>query len=264
MTNLSPSSSSTATNRPLRKIIFEVCAETMEACIAARSGGADRIELCSALSEGGLTPSHGFLREAVAQSGLPIHAMVRPRGGSFIYTDAEVEIMRHDIVHMKGLGVAGVVLGLLHPDGSVDVAVTKELVELASPMQATFHRAFDSAPSLSQALEDVIATGCDRVLTSGGEDDVNAGAVSLAALVEQAAGRIEIAVGGGLRLADAARLASFIGARHFHASLRQREASSDPEDTLIERPMGEDRYFVRAEAVKAMIDELQKEEVTHS
>jgi copper homeostasis protein len=248
----------------MREVIFEVCAETMEACIAARSGGADRIELCSALSEGGLTPSHGFLREAVAQSGLPIHAMVRPRGGSFVYTAAEVEIMREDILHMKGLGVAGVVLGVLLPDGSVDVAVTKELVELASPMQATFHRAFDSAPSLSQALEDVIATGCDRVLTSGGEDDVNAGAASLAALVEQAAGRIEIAVGGGLRLADAARLASFIGARHFHASLRQKETSSDPEDTLFEQPIGEDRYFVRAEAVRAMIGELQKEEVTHS
>jgi copper homeostasis protein len=172
--------------------------------------------------------------------------------------------MREDILHMKDLGVAGVVLGVLHPDGSVDVAVTKELVELASPMQATFHRAFDSAPSLSQALEDVIATGCDRVLTSGGEDDVNTGAASLAALVEQAAGRIEIAVGGGLRLVDAARLANFIGARHFHASLRQREASSKVEDASIERPMGEDRYFVRAEAVKAMIGELQKEEVTHS
>jgi copper homeostasis protein len=248
----------------MREVIFEVCAETMEACIAARNGGADRIELCSALSEGGLTPSHGFLREAVAQSGLPIHAMVRPRGGSFVYTAAEVEIMREDILHMKDLGVAGVVLGVLHPDGSVDVAVTKELVELASPMQATFHRAFDSAPSLSQALEDVIATGCDRVLTSGGEDDVNTGAASLAALVEQAAGRIEIAVGGGLRLVDAARLANFIGARHFHASLRQREASSKVEDASIERPMGEDRYFVRAEAVKAMIGELQKEEVTHS
>ncbi len=248
----------------MRQVIFEVCAETMEACIAARNGGADRIELCSALSEGGLTPSHGLLRAAVVESGLPIHAMVRPRGGSFVYTPAEIEIMRDDILHMKSLGVAGVVLGVLHPDGSVDVAVTKELVELASPMQATFHRAFDSAPSLSQALEDVITTGCDRVLTSGGEHDVNAGAASLAALVEQAAGRVEIAVGGGLRLADAARLANFIGARHFHASLRQRQASSKVEDALIERPMGEDRYFVRAEAVKAMIGELQKQEVTHS
>jgi copper homeostasis protein len=248
----------------MREVIFEVCAETMEACLAARSGGANRIELCSALSEGGLTPSHGFLREAVAQSGLPIHAMVRPRGGSFVYTAAEIEIMREDILHMKGLGVAGVVLGLLNPDGSVDVAATRELVELASPLQATFHRAFDSAPSLSRALEDVIATGCDRVLTSGGEDDVNAGAASLAALVEQAAGRIEIAVGGGLRLADAARLAKFIGARHFHASLRQREAGSDLEDTVIDRPMGDDRYFVPAEAVRAMIDELRKEEVPQS
>ncbi len=244
----------------MRDVIFEVCAETMEACLAASAGGAHRIELCSALGEGGLTPSHGFLREAVAQSGLPIHAMVRPRGGSFVYTDAEIEIMRQDILHMKSLGIAGVVLGVLNLDGSVDVPATKALVQLASPMQATFHRAFDSAPSLSQALEDVIATGCDRVLTSGGEDDVDAGAASLAALVRQAAGRIEIAVGGGLRLANAARLAKLIGARHFHASLRQREADSDLEDAVLDRPTGADRYFVRADAVKAMIGELRKEE----
>ena len=252
------------TDKPLRNIIFEVCAETMAACIAARKGGADRIELCSALSEGGLTPSHGFVREAVAQSGLPIHAMVRPRGGGFAYTPAEIEIMRQDVAHMKDLGVAGVVLGILRADQSVDVPATKELVQLAWPMQATFHRAFDSAPSLSQGLEDVIATGCDRVLTSGGEDDVNTGAASLAALVKQAAGRIDIAVGGGLRLTDAARLARFTGARHFHASLRQREAGSDLEDTVIERAMGQERYIVRAEAVEAMIAELQKEKIAQS
>jgi copper homeostasis protein len=264
MTNLLASSRPIPTEKPLRDIVFEVCAETMEACIAAHRGGADRIELCSALSEGGLTPSHGFLREAVKRSGLPIHAMVRPRGGSFLYSADEIEIMREDILHMKSLGVPGVVLGLLLPDGSVDVATTRELVQLASPMRVTFHRAFDSAPSLSQALEDVIATGCDRVLTSGGHDDVNAGAESLAALVKQAAGRIAIAVGGGLRLADAARLANFIGAKHFHASLRQKEANSEIDDALIDFPMGESRYFVRAEAVKAMIDELQKEEVIHT
>jgi copper homeostasis protein len=248
----------------MRHVIFEVCAETMEACLAAHTGGAARIELCSALSEGGLTPSHGFLREAVMQSGLPIHAMVRPRGGSFIYTAAEIEIMRQDILHMKSLGVAGVVLGVLHSDGSIDVAATRELVLVALPLQVTFHRAFDSAPSLSQALEDVIAAGCDRVLTSGGADDVSAGADSLAALVAQAAGRIEIAVGGGLRLADAARLANFIGAKHFHASLRQTEASADLDDPVVDLPIRESPYFVRAEAVKAMIGELQKEEPPHS
>jgi copper homeostasis protein len=247
----------------MREVIFEVCAETMEACIAARSGGADRIELCSALSEGGLTPSHGFLLEAVAQSGLPIHAMVRPRGGGFVYTPAEIEIMRADILHMKSLGVAGVVFGLMLPNGSVDVSMTRELVQLASPLQVTFHRAFDGATSLSAALEDVIAAGCDRVLTSGGEDDVKVGAPNLAALVKQAAGRIEIAVGGGLRLADAARLANFIGAKHFHASLREREASTDLDDTVMEQSTGEPRYFVRADAVRAMIGELQKEEVAH-
>jgi copper homeostasis protein len=247
----------------MREIIFEVCAETVEACIASRVGGADRVELCSALSEGGLTPSHGLVQVAV-QCGVPIHAMVRPRGGDYVYSPTEIAVMEADIRHMKTLGVSGVVFGLLRPDGLVDAELTKRLVAVAMPLQVTFHRAFDSAPSLSQALEDVIAAGCDRVLTSGGADDVSAGAESLAALVAQAAGRIEIAVGGGLRLADAARLASVIGARHFHASLRQKEASTEPEDIVVNLPMGENRYFVRAEAVKAMIGELNREEAARS
>jgi copper homeostasis protein len=262
MTNFSPAISSISTDKPLRKVIFEVCAETMDALLAASSGGAHRIELCSALSEGGLTPSHGFLREAVALGGLPIHAMVRPRGGGFVYTAAEIDIMRHDILHMKDLGVAGVVLGLLRPDGSVDVSATRELVQLALPLPTTFHRAFDSTPSLARALEDVIATGCKRVLTSGGAEDVSIGAEGLAALVAQAAGRIEIAVGGGLRLADAARIANLTGATHFHGSLRQR-TTLDSEDAAVVGSMGEDRYIVHADAVRAMIDELQKEDVTH-
>jgi copper homeostasis protein len=203
----------------MRPIIFELCAETMDACLAARDGGAQRIELCSGLSEGGLTPGHGFVREAVRQSGLPVHVLVRPRGGGYVYSADEVAVMAADIAHIKTLGAAGVVLGLLQKDGSVDVATTRELVELAQPMEVTFHRAFDSTPSLEAALEQVIAAGCKRVLTSGGHRDVVQGAFVLAALVEQAAGRIDIAVGGGLRLQNAAVLARATGATHFHGSL---------------------------------------------
>lgn len=233
----------------MRKIIFEVCAETVQACVAAQAGGAARVELCSALSEGGLTPSHGLIRSAMARCTLPVHAMIRPRGGDYVYSDAEIEVMRDDIAHMKSLGVEGVVLGLLREDDSVDIDATRRLVELAQPMEVTFHRAFDSAPSLPEALEDVIAAGCRRVLTSGGEGDVIAGAKSLTALVKQAAGRIDVAVGGGLRLEDAARLAEVTGATHFHASMRQ----SGPE--MQELPEG--RYLVRADAVRSMIEELR-------
>ncbi len=203
----------------MRKIIFELCAETMEACLAARDGGADRIELCSALSEDGLTPSHGLLHEAIVRSGLPVHGLVRPRGGDFMYSADEIAVMEQDILHMRHLGVAGVVLGLLKSDRTVDIEATRRMVALAHPLRVTFHRAFDETPSPESALEDVIATGCDRVLTSGGRSDVMEGADMLTRLVAQAGDRIEIAVGGGLRLTNAAELAMRTGATSFHGSL---------------------------------------------
>ena len=203
----------------MRKIIFELCAETMEACVAARDGGADRIELCSALSEDGLTPSHGLLQMAIAKSGLPVYGLVRPRAGDFVYSADEVGVMERDITHMRELGVAGVVLGLLKDDRTVDVEATRRMVALARPLKVTFHRAFDETPVLESALEDVIATGCDRVLTSGGCSDVMEGADVLARLVAQAGDRIEVAVGGGLRLTNAAELAMRTGAASFHGSL---------------------------------------------
>jgi copper homeostasis protein len=203
----------------MKKIIFELCAETLEACLAARDGGADRIELCSALTEDGLTPSHGLLKMAIADSGLPVHGLVRPRGGNFFYSAEEIQVMEQDILHMAQLGVTGVVLGLLKSDRTVDVEATKRLVDLARPLKVTFHRAFDETPALVQALEDVIDTGCDRVLTSGGQSDAMQGSATLAKLVEQAGDRIEIAVGGGLRLANAAELAARTGAKSFHGSL---------------------------------------------
>jgi copper homeostasis protein len=205
----------------MHSIIFELCAETIDACLAAKSGGAARIELCSALSEGGLTPSHGLIREAVRLSHLPIHVMVRPRGGEYTYSIQEIAIMREDILHLKTLGIAGIVIGLLKVDDSIDIGNTKELIDLARPLEVTFHRAFDRTPSTSQALEDIITTGCDRLLTSGGEDDVVTGAESLASLVSQARGRIEIAAGGGLRIANAASIAKITGVTSFHGSLRE-------------------------------------------
>ncbi len=147
----------------MRKIVFELCAESIDACMAAAAGGANRIELCSALSEGGLTPSHGLIREAVVRSGLPVHVLLRPRGGDFVYTDAEFDVMLVDLEHLRLLGASGVVLGVLCCDGSVDAERTRELVKRAGPLDVTFNRAFDHTASLDQALEDVIALGCGRV-----------------------------------------------------------------------------------------------------
>jgi copper homeostasis protein len=148
--------------------VLEICAETIESCLAARDGGADRIELCSMLSVGGLTPSHGLLSSTLAQSELPIHVLVRPRAGNSIYSAAEFEIMIRDVEHVKSLGAAGVVIGLLLLDGTVDVERTSKLVSVAGPLEVTFPRAFDHTPDLPAALEQVIACGCRRLLTSGG------------------------------------------------------------------------------------------------
>jgi len=242
----------------MRKIVFELCAESIAGCIAARDGGADRIELCTGLSEDGLTPSHALITEAIRRSGLPVHVLLRPRGGDFVYSADEFALMRVDLLHAKELGAAGIVLGVLQADGRVDVERTKELVALAAPLQVTFHRAFDHAASLEAALEDVIATGCSRVLTSGGAAMVSSGATMLAKLVRQAAGRIEIAVGGGLRLEDAAMVAETTGAVHFHGSVRRREVAPIVESQAIvtARDGAVLRWNVYPEDIRSMIGAL--------
>jgi copper homeostasis protein len=246
----------------MRNIVFELCAQSVEACVVARDSGADRIELCSAMSEDGLTPSHGLTRVAIQSSGLPVYPLLRPRGGDFLYSDSEFAVIQEDLLHLRSLGVSGFALGLLQADGAVDVARTRELVEMAGPLEVTFHRAFDYTASLEQALEDVIATGCKRVLTSGGEADVVAGVDSLARLVRQAAGRIEIAVGGGLRLEESAEIARVTGARHFHGSLRRTEASSMRyirQSMLqhIDEPAYTVRTVVEADDVRSLIESLR-------
>lgn len=244
----------------MRKIVFELCAESIDACLAARDGGADRIELCSALSEGGLTPSHGLIHEAVTHSGLPVHVLLRPRGGDFVYTDADFNVMCDDLKHLRVLGASGAVLGVLLADGSIDVERTRELVKMAGSLEVTFNRAFDHAASLDQALEDIISTGCRRVLTSGGERDVVSGGKSLARLIEQAAGRIDIAVGGGLRLKNAAAVARTTGAHHFHGSIRRMIAGPtryDGPDVLDDAGSStQSRFIVESDDVRSMIEKL--------
>jgi copper homeostasis protein len=246
----------------MRKIVFELCVESLQACLAAREGGADRIELCTSLSEGGLTPSHGLIHAAILHSDLPVYVLLRPRAGDFLYTDDEFDLMREDLLHARTLGASGFVLGILHPDHTVDVERTRELVKLAAPLETTFHRAFDYTASLDRALEDVIMTGCKRVLTSGGERDVIAGVDNLTHLVKLAGHRIEIAVGGGLRIRDAAAIAFATQASHFHGSLRRNEVSS----MQTERPWvlegadefdGASRTVVDVADVRAMVRNLR-------
>ena len=219
---------SLAANSRASHITFELCAESLDACLLARSAGVDRIELCADLQTEGLTPSHGLLREAIRSSGLPVFALLRPRTGDFHYSPSEFAVMREDLLHARELGVAGFALGILLPNGHVDVDRTRELVHLAGPLEVTFHRAFDVTPDLFVALQDVITTGCRRILTSGGAETCTAGAPALRALVQRAAGRAEIAVGGGLRDNNAAALVHATGATHFHGSVRYASPASSP------------------------------------
>ncbi|HEX2917043.1 MAG TPA: copper homeostasis protein CutC [Edaphobacter sp.] len=243
----------------MRRITFELCAESLQACLAAGEGGADRIELCSALSEDGLTPSHALIKAAVERSGLPVYVLLRPRAGDFVYDDDDFALIRGDLLHARSLGASGFVVGVLHPDWTVDVERTRELVELAAPLESTFHRAFDLTPSLDRALEDVIAAGCRRILTSGGQKDVVTGSANLKKLVERAAGRIVIAAGGGLRIENAAQVARGSGVSDFHGSLRRRAANpllANPNAAL--RSAFERASHVDPEDIRTVLRELHR------
>ncbi len=198
---------------------FELCADTLEACHAAQQGGADRVELCAALSEGGVTPSRGLVSVALTRCALPVHVLVRPRGGNFVYSDDEFAAMCADVEDAIRLGAAGVVTGLLDAADDLDFKRTADLVRLAAGRPVTFHRAFDHTRDLQASLEMLIELGCSRVLSSGGRPDAMQGYDMLAALTRQSRGRIRVAAGGGVTLGNAPRLLQIPGL-DLHASLR--------------------------------------------
>jgi copper homeostasis protein len=202
-----------------RKRLLEISVETLEAALAAERSGADRIELCGNLSAGGVTPDAERLRAVRAQVSLPIFSMVRPRGGDFVYSGAEFSEMRRSIAGAKESGMDGAVLGVLTKDHRVDVERTRELVEFAKPLPVTFHRAFDEAADLRQALEDVIEGGAKRILTSGGAKSALEGAAALAELVEAAGERIVIVPGAGISSRNIEQMAQLTRAREFHSGL---------------------------------------------
>lgn len=198
------------------EIVFEVCVDSVDAAVAAERGGAHRVELCSDLLEGGLTPSHGTIEVARKRLGIKIMSMVRPRGGDFCYSEAEFDVMRHDVAAAKALGADGIVLGLLNPDGTVDRKRTEELVAIARPLPVTFHRAFDMTRDPFEALDTLIELGVDRVLTSGQEPTVLEGIDLIAALVERAAGRIIVMPGGGITERTAPKIVRALKVSEMH------------------------------------------------
>ena len=232
------------------RVDLEICVDSVESAIAADRGGAQRVELCCALAEGGLTPSAGAIRLARAAVGLGLCVMIRPRGGDFVYSERDFAVMLNDVANAKALGADGVVLGVLTAAGAVDVERTRRLVESARPMQVTFHKAFDVAADLEQALEDVIACGADRVLTSGGAQDAVAGAESIARLVRQADGRIRVMAGGSVRAGNVGALVDRTGVRDVHTSLMPCGAAG------AKASMGAEPFVVRVEDVRGMLEVL--------
>lgn len=201
--------------------VLEICADSVESAVAAESGGAQRIELCSALTEGGLTPSLGLIRAVRSRIKIGVHVMIRPRAGDFLYSEDDLAVMRDDIAMAAQCGVDGVALGLLTADGDVDVERTRELVKLARPMEVTFHRAIDMVRDIESAFEAVIQTGADRILTSGAESSAMLGRHRIRELVRLSDGRIRVMVGGGIRAENVREIAHATGAREFHAALRR-------------------------------------------
>ncbi|MGM9804272.1 MAG: copper homeostasis protein CutC [Muribaculaceae bacterium] len=199
------------------KYTLEVCAGDIESALAAQRGGATRIELCSALSEGGVTPSAGLAAEA-AQLGLTVHALIRVRGGDFLYTDAEVNTMVSDIRMFKQLGIDGVVIGALTADGDIDMDACRRMADAAQGINITFHRAFDRCRDPQKALEQIISLGCNRLLTSGQAPTAQQGIATIADLVKQANGRIAIMPGCGVNAQNVAQILTATGATEIHAS----------------------------------------------
>jgi copper homeostasis protein len=196
--------------------LIEICVEGIDGFLAAQEAGADRVELCASLLEGGITPSFGVVEEAQKRARIPIHVIVRPRGGDFLYSDAEFETMRTDIVRLREMGVAGVVIGILTADGAIDEARMTVLVAAARPMAVTCHRAFDMTRDPEAAIEALVRSGVDRVLTSGQRDTAIEGLPILQRSKAAAQGRIKIMACGALDAGNIAYVLRESGADELH------------------------------------------------
>ena len=221
---------------------IEICCGSIQSAANAKAGGAVRIELCQGLVEGGTTPSHATIEYAVKELGLQVFVLIRPRGGDFCYNELEIKTMEDDVAFCNQVGVAGIVVGFLHPNGSIDTELTKRFVKQSAPLPVTFHRAFDRCTDPLKALEEVIDCGCARILTSGCKPTAMEGADMLQKLVEQADGRITILAGSGVTPENAVALREKTGVPEIHGSCK------------ITRPDG--AWETDVEQVKMLIESL--------
>jgi copper homeostasis protein len=242
-----------------KKYIIEIATSDFSTTKSAVNGGADRIELCANLAEGGTTPSYGTIKKCREAFDVLLYPIIRPRGGDFLYSEDEFEIMLKDVKLCKELGCDGVVIGLLNADGTIDLKRTARLIESAYPMGVTFHRAFDRCRDPLEAIEQLIELGCERILTSGQQPTVNEGIDLIAALNKKAGERIIIMPGSGVRKENIKMLAEKTGCIEFHSSLRGKEKSKMEFIHPAFADSGESymNNAIKEEDVKALLDALR-------
>ena len=224
-------------------ILVEACVDSVASAVAAARGGANRLELCDALFDGGTTPSAGMIAACKAAVTIPVFVIIRPRGGGFVYSDAERDVMRRDVVAARELGADGVVIGGLGPNGTIDLPLVRMLVEAAHGLPVTFHRAFDLTPDLAAALDSLADAGVERVLTAGGAPTAIEGATVLAELVRRAGSRIVVMAGGGVREENVRKLIASSGVREVHVRLTRlirAETAPASRELRVRRPLPDD------------------------
>ena len=246
------------------KILFEACVDSVESAINAEAGGADRIELCADLLEGGITPSYAMIKLVLEKLKIPVNVIIRPRGGDFLYTDYEFEVMRSDIEFCKQAGVNGIVIGILNDDGTIDKTRTQKLIEAAKPMSVTFHRAFDMTREPEESLNTLIELCIDRLLTSGQEADVHKGIPTLKKLVELAGDKIIIMPGGGVNEINIKEVVEETGVKEIHASAREKARSKmnyvNTRTSMSDSKSMEeyDLMVTSAERIRAMVNAIKR------
>ena len=240
---------------------LEIIGFNIESCIAAQNAGADRIELCDGPGEGGTTPSYGFIKAARKELEIDLYVMIRPRGGDFLYSEEEFEIMKTDVAVCKELDCDGIVFGILTSDGKVDKKRCKEILQLAYPLEATFHRAFDRVADPFEALEDVIELGFERILTSGLKPKAEEGKQTIFELISKASDRIIIMPGSGVTSENIISIAESTGAKELHSSASFFQTSNmeyrNPSMTELNHVM------VNSNSVKKMSDLIKEYQIKH-
>ncbi|GAA3563669.1 copper homeostasis protein CutC [Snuella lapsa] len=238
-------------------MVVEVCANSLESAVNAEKAGAHRVELCSELAVGGVTPSFGLIKKVTEALSIPVFVLIRPRSGNFTYNEGEFEIMKQDIILCKELGCAGIVSGVLNKDQTIDITRTRELIALSSPLNFTFHRAFDWVPDAKLALGQLMEMGANRVLTSGQQASAEKGVELLQTLNALAKDGIGILPGGGIKPENAALFKN--------ANFSEIHVSASTIETVSERPevpMNSDKFFdetIRSYSDVATIQKILKQ-----